>query len=125
MAARLIAAALALVTGAAAGFVLTFVHREYVVETSGVPIPLGLLGALAIVVALVAGFRFAFSDRLMAIGAALGIEVMIVLLATLPVFGVGATLVANDPLGYAWAIGPAVLCTLVILWPARKVTHTA
>ncbi len=49
-----VAAALAVLLGAAVGFVLTFAHRQFPVVLLGVPVPLGLLGALAAVAALLA-----------------------------------------------------------------------
>ena len=50
---------LSFAAGAAMGFVLTFTHRQYLVEVGPATIPLGLIGGLGIVAALLAGMRLA------------------------------------------------------------------
>jgi len=49
---RVLSGLLCFAIGAGIGVVLTFTHRAYLVELGGVPVPLGLVGALAIVAAL-------------------------------------------------------------------------
>jgi len=118
LAARIFTIVLAAVTGAGVGFVLTFTHRQYVVELAGVPIPLGLIGGLAVVAALLAGMRLAFGERIAPLAAALGV---IVASAILAVPGAsGSILVFDDPLGYAWAVGPTVVAFVVLGWPERR-----
>jgi hypothetical protein len=115
---RILTLILAFVTGAGMGFVLTFTHRQYVVELGGVHVPLGLIGGLAIVAALLVGIRLAFGDRFAALFAAAGVVLASVALI-LPARG-GSALVLEDPISYAWAIGPTVIAALVIGWPVRR-----
>jgi hypothetical protein len=117
-----VAAALALVLGAAVGFVLTFAHRQFPVEVLGIRVPLGLVAALAIVAALLVGFRLAFGDRWIAVAAGAGVVLASAVLA-LPGAG-GSLLVLGDAAGYLWAFGPALLALLVIVWPGRDTRRT-
>lgn len=118
LAARILTIVLAAVAGAGVGFVLTFTHRQYVVELAGVPVPLGLLGGLAIIAALLAGLRLAFGERLPPLAAGLGV---ILASAALAFPGAsGSILVFDDPLGYAWALGPTVVAFVVIGWPEPR-----
>lgn len=114
---------LAFATGAAMGFVLTFTHRQYLVEVGPVTIPLGLIGGLAIVAALLAGMRLAFGERLSPIAAAAGLLVG----AGILVFpgNNGSLYLETDPLGYIWVLGPTLLAIVIIGWPERRVTATA
>jgi hypothetical protein len=116
--ARVLSLVLSFVTGAGVGFVLTFTHRQYLVEFGDVPVPLGLIGALAIVAGLLAGMRLAFGDRLAPLAAAVGLVVASLVLV-LP-SRAGSVLVLEDPIGYAWALGPAVIALVVIGWPAPR-----
>ncbi len=102
-----LASLFAVVIGGAVGFITTFTHR-------GLP-PFGLIAGLAIVIALVAGFRLVFSSRIIGAAAALG-AVGATGLLMLPGAG-GTVLVLDDPIGYIWAIGPTVLAAVVLLWP--------
>lgn len=116
--ARIFSIVMAAITGAAVGFVLTFTHRQYVVELGGIPIPLGLIAGLAIVAALLAGMRLAFGERIAPIAAAAGV---ILASAVLAFPGAsGSVLVFDDPVGYAWAVGPTVVALVVIGWPAPR-----
>jgi hypothetical protein len=118
LAARIFSIVMAAVTGAAVGFVLTFTHRQYVVELAGIPIPFGLIAGLAIVAALLAGMRLAFGERIAPIAAALGVILASAVLA-FPGSS-GSVLVFDDPLGYVWAIAPTVVAFVVIGWPERR-----
>lgn len=116
--ARIFSIVMAAITGAAVGFVLTFTHRQYVVELGGIPIPLGLIAGLAIVAALLAGMRLAFGERIAPIAAGAGV---ILASAVLAFPGAsGSVLVFDDPVGYAWAVGPTVVALVVIGWPAPR-----
>jgi len=115
---RVLALILSLVTGAGIGFVLTFTHRQYVVELGDLRVPLGLIGGLAIVAALLGGMRLAFGDRLAALFAAAGVVLASVALIV-PTRG-GSALVLEDPISYSWAIGPTVIAAVIIGWPARR-----
>lgn len=102
-----LASLFAFVIGVAAGFITTFTHR-------GLP-PWGLVAGLAVVVALVLGFRLVFSSRIIGAAAAIGIIGATALLM-LPGAG-GTAFVLDDPIGYAWAIGPTVLAAVALAWP--------
>jgi hypothetical protein len=115
---RVVTIVLSGVVGAAVGFVLTFTHRQYVLPVAGVPIPWGLVGGLAIVAALLAGMRLAFGDRFAPLAGAAGVVLASALLAV-PA-GSGSVLLLDDPLGYAWAVGPTVVSLVVIAWPDRR-----
>ncbi len=115
---RVLTLILSLVTGAGMGFVLTFTHLQYVVEWGDLQIPLGLIGGLAIVAGLLGGIRLAFGDRLAALFAAAGVVLASVALI-LPARG-GSALVLENPISYAWAIGPTVIAAVIIGWPARR-----
>jgi len=115
---RVLTLILAFATGAGMGFVLTFTHRQYVIEAGDLRVPLGLIGGLAIVAALLTGIRLAFGDRLAALLAAAAFVLASVALI-LPARG-GSALVLEDPISYTWAIGPTVIAAVVIGWPARR-----
>lgn len=118
LAARVLTLALAFVTGAATGFVLTFAHRQYVVDVAGLAVPLGLIAALAIVAALLAGMRLAFGERAAPIAAAAGVILGAAVLV-LP-GNSGSLFMPDDPVGYVWAVGPTVLAIVIIGWPQPK-----
>jgi hypothetical protein len=102
-----LASVFAFAIGVAVGFITTFTHR-------GLP-PWGLVAGLAIVLAVVLGFRLVFGSRIIAAAAAIGV---VGATALLMLRGAGGTvLVLDDPIGYVWAIGPTVIATIVLLWP--------
>ncbi len=118
LAARVFTVVLAVLVGAGVGFVLTFTHRQYVVPVAGMPVPLGLLGGLAIVAALLVGMRLAFGDRIAPLAAGLGI------VAAIGILGIpqpnGSTVYANDALDYVWILAPVVIAAVVVFWPERR-----
>lgn len=118
IASRVFTLILAFATGAGTGFVLTFTHRHYVVELGDVALPLGLIGSLAIVAALLAGMRLAFAERAAPIAAALGVIAGTAVL-TLP-GNSGSLFLPDDPAGYIWAVGPPLLAVVIIAWPQRR-----
>lgn len=118
VAARVLTLALTFVVGAGVGFVLTFTHRQYVVEIAGVPVPLGLIGGLAIVAALLAGTRLAFDDRLAPLAVAAGVIGAVASLG-IPTAS-GSSLYLGDAIDYVWILGPTVVAIVVIGWPARR-----
>jgi hypothetical protein len=118
IAARAFTLVLAFATGAGMGFVLTFTHRQYIVDLAGVPVPLGLIGGLAIVAALLAGMRLAFAERIAPIAAAAGVILGSAILV-LP-GNSGSLFVPDDPVGYVWAVGPTALALIIIGWPQPK-----
>jgi len=91
------------------GVITTFTH--------GLVPPWGLIAGLAIVAALVGGFRLVFGSRIVAAAAALGV---IGASAALALPGAGGTaLTLNGVPGYLWAFGPALLSVIVLAVPAR------
>jgi N-acetyl-1-D-myo-inositol-2-amino-2-deoxy-alpha-D-glucopyranoside deacetylase len=98
----------ALLIAIVVGVVTTFTHA--------VLAPWGLVAGLAIVAALLGGFRLVFGSRIVAGAAALGV---IGASAVLALPGAGGTVLALDGLlGYLWAFGPAVVSLIVLLVPA-------
>jgi hypothetical protein len=118
VAARVFSLVLAFATGAGTGFVLTFTHRQYVVELAGIAVPLGLIGGLAIVAALLTGMRLAFAERSAPIAAAAGVILGSAILV-LP-GNSGSLFVPDDPAGYVWAVGPTALALVIIGWPSAR-----
>lgn len=108
-------ALLAFAVGALVGVVTTFTHRQ-------LP-PWGLLAGLAIVAALLAGIRLAVPGRLATAAAGLGVVAAVGFLA-LQSAG-GSVLVADDPLGLVWAIGPALIAVVAVAWPRPGVRPEA
>lgn len=118
IASRVFSLVLAFATGAGVGFVLTFTHRQYVLELGGVAVPFGLIGGLAIVAALLAGMRLAFGERTAPIAAAAGVILGSAVLI-LPGSS-GSLFMPDDTLGYVWALGPTVLAVVILCWPAPR-----
>ena len=103
-----LSSAFGVLVGVVVGGITTFTHGQ-------VP-PWGLIAGLAIVAALVGGFRLVFGSRIVGAAAALGVVGSSALLA-LP--GAGGTALSLDGWpGYLWAIGPAVLSLIVLVVPA-------
>lgn len=100
----------AALVGAGSGAVLTVVHREFA--------PWGLLAGLAVVAALIAGYRLAFRGRRQAFVAALGVAV-----ATLALSAEGpggSVLIRADLLGYAWSFGMPIVAAIALTLPWRR-----
>ena len=108
--ATIIASAFAAVIGAGVGVITTFTHRQ-------LP-PIGIIAGLAIVAALIAGFRLVFDSRIIAGAAALGVLFAIAALA-LPGAG-GSVVVADGVLGYVWVLGAPLIAVAVLLWPGSR-----
>ncbi|MGB3911798.1 MAG: hypothetical protein WBL06_15130 [Pseudolysinimonas sp.] len=123
VAARAFTLVLAFAAGAGMGFVLTFTHRQYIVDLAGIPVPLGLIGGLAVVAALLTGMRLAFGERIAPLAAAAGVILGSAILA-LPGSS-GSLFVPDDPVGYGWAVGPTALAILIIGWPQPKRSRTS
>lgn len=99
-----------LVAGALFGAIGTIAHQE----TAG-GFPVGATLALAMVAALLIGFRIQFGSRFVGVLAALGV-VGVVGLLSLPQSS-GTVLVPGNALGYAWLFGPVVIALFVLGWP--------
>jgi hypothetical protein len=105
-----VAAVFALVIGAAVGLITTFTHRQ-------LP-PWGLLAGIAVIAALVIGFRLVFDSRLIAAAGGIGAVVATGLLM-LPGAG-GTAFVVDDPIGYTWAIAPSLIVAAIVAWPRSR-----
>jgi len=103
-----LASLFAFMIGVAVGFVTTFTHRLLV--------PWGLVAGLAIIAAVILGFRLVFASRIIGAAAAVGVIGATALL-TQPGAG-GTVFVLSDPIGYAWALGPAILAVIALAWPS-------
>lgn len=105
---------LLLALGAFAGAVLTLVHQA-TVQVGDATVPWGVIVALALTAALLAGLRIVSATRIPALSAALGLLVVNALLA-LPTAG-GSVLVQANGQGYAWTFGPVLIAVVVLGWP--------
>lgn len=108
--ATVLSSVFALLVGGVVGVITTFTHHQF--------LPWGLIGGLAVVVALVLGFRLVFGSRVVAGAAAVGVVVATAVL-TLPGAG-GSVLVLNDLPGWIWAFGPAILSVIAVAWPRPR-----
>lgn len=113
--AGVITAIAALAIGAAAGAMLTVYHQSSVaIET--VSVPLGLIVAIALVAALLAGLRVVFDSRLMSLCAAVGVVVVVDGLFSTRSVG-GTVLVPGNGIGIAWLLAPIIIALVVLAWP--------
>jgi len=113
MLSRIVSAILLVLTGALFGVIGTIAHQSSV--TWGVPIPLGLIGALVAFAALLIGLRLLGHSRLPALLAALG-AIAVILLFTQRSAG-GSVLIPNNLAGQVWLVGPIVIAAIVLAWP--------
>ncbi|ANF31120.1 hypothetical protein A0130_04985 [Leifsonia xyli] len=113
MLSRIVSAILLVLTGALFGVIGTIAHQSSV--TWGVPIPLGLIGALVAFAALLIGLRLLGHSRLPALLAALG-AIAVILLFTQQSGG-GSVLIPNNLAGQVWLVGPIVIAAIVLAWP--------
>jgi len=113
MLSRIVSAVLLVLAGAVFGAIGTVAHQ--VTVTWGVPLPLGLIGALAAYTALLVGLRLLGSSRLPALFAALG-AIAVILLFTQQSAG-GSVLIPNNLLGQIWLVAPILIAAVVIAWP--------
>ncbi len=108
--ASVLTAVFALVIGGSVGFVLTFTHAQLA--------PWGLIGGLAVVAALLAGFRLVFGSRLIAAAAGIGVLAAASALALPADAGlVLAFTGATGTAGTVWAIGCVVGAVAASVWP--------
>ncbi|MBX3194658.1 MAG: hypothetical protein KF727_06110 [Microbacteriaceae bacterium] len=94
----------------AVAFITSFTHRE-------LP-PWGLLGGIAVVLALVAAFRLVFDSRVIAAAGVVGVVAAIALLM-LPGAG-GSLVVLDDAFGWVWALVPTLGGATIAAWPRRR-----
>jgi N-acetyl-1-D-myo-inositol-2-amino-2-deoxy-alpha-D-glucopyranoside deacetylase len=107
--ATVLSSVFALLVGIVVGVITTFTH--------GLAFPWATIAGLAIVAALVAGFRLVFDSRIVGAAAALGVLAASVALA-FPGAG-GVALALTGPSGWIWAIGPLAVSVVVLLVPRR------
>ncbi|TFD47474.1 hypothetical protein E3T33_03200 [Cryobacterium sp. TMT1-2-1] len=112
--ARLVAAAIALLLGAAFGLLGTIAHQGVFV-LGPVTIPIGLILALLAVSALLVGLRLVFGDRMVVFSCAIGMLGTIFLLSLRSTGG--SVLVPAGLPGTLWSIVPALVATFVLAWP--------
>ncbi|MCW4386498.1 DUF6113 family protein [Salinibacterium sp. SYSU T00001] len=103
-----------LLIGALVGVLLTINHQHRV-AIADASVPVGLIGALLVVAALLVGMRLVFSSRLIAFATALGIVGASAILAQEGPGG--SVLVPANLEGVLWAYGPLVIALLVLAWP--------
>jgi N-acetyl-1-D-myo-inositol-2-amino-2-deoxy-alpha-D-glucopyranoside deacetylase len=113
--ATLLSSLFALLVGGVVGIITTFTHRQF--------LPWGLVGGLLVVLALVIGFRLVFDSRVVGAAAAIGVIAGSALL-TLPGAGGSAFVVSGLP-GWTWALGPAILSAIALVWPRPRVRAAA
>ncbi|RDV44438.1 hypothetical protein DOE76_11750 [Leifsonia sp. ku-ls] len=113
MLSRIVSAVLLVLAGAVFGAIGTVAHQLTV--TWGVPVPLGLIGALLAYTALLVGLRLLGNSRLPALLAALG-AIAVILLFTQQSAG-GSVLIPNNLLGQIWLVAPILVAAVVIAWP--------
>jgi N-acetyl-1-D-myo-inositol-2-amino-2-deoxy-alpha-D-glucopyranoside deacetylase len=113
--ATLLSSLFGLLVGTVVGVITTFTHRQ-------VP-PWGLVVGLLVVLALVLGFRLVFDSRIVGAAAAIGV---IAASAVLALPGAGGTAMAvTDLPGWIWALGPAILSAIALLWPRPRARSEA
>jgi len=100
----------AVLVGLVVGVITTFTHSQLA--------PWGLIAGLAIVAALIAGFRLVFGSRVVGAAAALGV---VGAAAALALPGAGGTVLTLDAIsGWVWALGPVAIAAVVLLLPRGR-----
>jgi N-acetyl-1-D-myo-inositol-2-amino-2-deoxy-alpha-D-glucopyranoside deacetylase len=108
--ATVLASIFGIIIGAAVGLVTTFTHHQIA--------PWGLVAGLAVVAALIAGFRLVFDSRIIAAAAALGVLLATATLVLIPGAG-GSAVIVDDAIGWIWAIAPTAIAVVIVGWPRR------
>jgi hypothetical protein len=111
---RIIACAGALAIGAFVGSVTTVVHQNDA-DVLGITLPWGMLLGLVAITGFLVGLRIVTQDRIVVLFAAFGVVTMIFVLSQKSPGG--SVLVPNNLWGTIWAIAPALLATVVLVWP--------
>jgi N-acetyl-1-D-myo-inositol-2-amino-2-deoxy-alpha-D-glucopyranoside deacetylase len=121
-ASRLLACAGALAAGVVLGLVGS-VNHQLVATPFGIPVWTGAAAALALAVLLLAGARLLTGNRVLAACAAVGLLLVVGILA-LPGPGGSVLIPANGP-GWLWAYGPLVVAAVVLAWPRPRIRTPA
>ena len=106
---------LALAAGVVFGAIGTVAHQG-TVSVGSAELPTGIVVALVMAGALMAGFRLVFRSRVVAVVAALGLLLTAGLFSQ-PGAG-GSVLVPANTAGFLWVFGPVLLAMLVLAWPS-------
>jgi N-acetyl-1-D-myo-inositol-2-amino-2-deoxy-alpha-D-glucopyranoside deacetylase len=114
LAVHALAAALAVVVGAALGGIAV-VNHQFAPVVFGAAVPIGIVVTILLVSALLVGLRIVFPGRLVAGAAAVGLLVVIGVLSVGS--SGGSVLVPANPTGYVLTYGPVVIAILVLAWP--------
>ncbi|AWB89729.1 PIG-L family deacetylase [Salinibacterium hongtaonis] len=125
---RITTAVVALAMGAILGVVLTINHQQ-TWSIGGVAIPIGLIAGLLIITMLLVGFRLVFETRVVALSAAIGVNVIIAVFSQKSPGG--SVLIPANVMGFVWAYAPLLIALVVVAWPKlplprrdRMVVHT-
>jgi N-acetyl-1-D-myo-inositol-2-amino-2-deoxy-alpha-D-glucopyranoside deacetylase len=105
-----------LLAGLVVGTIGTFKHQVGVSAATGTGLPVGVVLALAMVLAFLVALRLSFATRWYAAAAGIGVVGAVALLS-LPGSSGGSTVILLNAAGVAWTIGPAVLAAVVVGWP--------
>lgn len=111
---RVATCVLALLVGALTGAILTVSHQASILLGS-VVVPWGIIAAIIVTTALLAGLRIVFETRIVAGCAALGLLGVAAFLA-LQSAG-GSILVPSNVVGYVWTFAPVIIAGVVLAWP--------
>lgn len=111
---RIAAALVALIVGILVGILLTINHQQQV-SIAGSAVPVGLVGGLILVTALLIGMRLVFASRVVALFAAIGVVGATMLLSQEGPGG--SVLVPANAAGFVWAYGPMIIAAVVLAWP--------
>ena len=104
----------ALVVGALTGAVLTVAHQASI-AIGDLVVPWGIIAAVIITAALLAGLRIVYETRIVAGFASLGLLGAAAFLAAQSAGG--SILVPANAVGYVWTFAPVVIAGLVLAWP--------
>ena len=111
---RVSALVVATLLGAFAGATLTAAHQASV-AVGPLVIPWGIITAVIVTAAILAGLRIVFETRIVAGCAAIGLLGASALLA-IQTSG-GSVLVPANPAGYTWTYAPVIIAAVVLAWP--------
>lgn len=100
--------------GVLVGSITTVVHQN-TVDVGNLEIPWGLILSLIAVTGFFVGLRMVVQNRWVVFFAALGL-VGTIYLYSLKSPG-GSVLIPNNLWGTIWAVGPALIATIVLVWP--------